>query len=220
MRYDLIIFDFDGVVADSEVLSNQLLADFLTSLGKPTTIEDSMRLFMGRRYEDTKLAVAGWLGKPLPATFDEDYQAWSRPAMRSQVGPVAGVAAFLDSTRSHRRCIASSSSHSWLDHCVDKFGFRDHFGRHLVSGTEVKNGKPAPDIFLLAAERMGVAADRCLVLEDSPAGITGARAAGMRAIGFLGGSHIREDHRQRLEAAGAHAIAGSFADVEALLRVA
>ena len=220
MRYDLIIFDFDGVVADSEVVSNHLLAAFLTKLGKPTTVEDSMRLFMGRRYEDTKRLAAEWLGAPLPPTFDEDYQAWSRPAMRSQVGPVAGVGDFLDSTRAHKRCVASSSSHSWLDHCIDKFRFRDHFGDRLVSGTEVKNGKPAPDIFLLAAERMQALPARCLVLEDSPAGITGARAAGMTAIGFLGGSHIREGHRQSLEAAGAHAIAGTFADVEALLHVA
>ena len=218
MRYDLIIFDFDGVVADSEVLSNELLAAFLTRLGKPTTVDESMRLFMGRRYEDTKLRAAEWLGRPLPATFDEEYQAWSRPAMRSQVGPVVGVDAFLASTRAHRRCIASSSSHSWLDHCVDKFGFREHFGRDLISGTEVKNGKPAPDIFLLAAERMGATPARCIVLEDSPAGITGARTAGMTAVGFLGGSHIRDGHRQALETAGAHAIAGSFADVEALLR--
>lgn len=219
MRYDLIIFDFDGVVADSEVLANDLLAGFLTKLGRPTTIEDSMHLFMGRRYEDTKLRAAEWLGAPLPATFDDDHQAWSRPAMRSQVGPVAGVAEFLDGTRAHKRCIASSSSHSWLDHCIEKFGFRDHFGDRLISGTEVKNGKPAPDIFLLAAERMGAQPSRCIVLEDSPAGIMGARAAGMMAVGFLGGSHIRDGHRQRLEAAGAHAIAGTFADVEALLRV-
>lgn len=217
-RYDLIIFDFDGVIADSEVLSNTLLAGFLTNLGKPTTVEDSMRLFMGRRYEDTRLAAAAWLGRPLHETFDDDYQAWSRPRMRSEVLPVPGVAAFLDETRGRRRCVASSSSHGWLDHCIERFGFRDHFGRHQFSGTEVKDGKPAPDLFLLAAERMGVRPERCIVLEDSAAGVKGARAAGMTAVGFLGGSHIRDGHGAGLETAGAHAIATTFAEAAALLR--
>lgn len=213
----LIIFDFDGVVADSETIANQALADYITTLGKPTTLEDSMRMFMGKRFEDTKRLVVDWIGRELPGTFEQDYRARTRIVMRRDVGPVDGVAAFLDDHAHIARCVASSSSIEWLDHCVDKFGMRAHFGRNLFSATAVKHGKPAPDIFLHAAKEMAVETETTLVIEDSPAGVTGAKAAGMMVIGFLGGSHIRDGHRERLEAAGADHIARSYDDVRRLL---
>ena len=209
-RIDLLIFDFDGVVADSEVLANTALAGYLTAAGRPTTLDDSIRLFMGKRLQDVRMAAEQWLGRPLPDDFETDYRDKTRDLMRRHVRPVAGVGDFLDRHEHIERCVASSSMHGWLDHCVDKFGFRPHFGQRLYSASEVKNGKPAPDIFLLAAERMGVDADRILVIEDSPAGVEGARAAGMEAIGFLGGSHIREGHGLRLEAAGANALVADY----------
>lgn len=213
----LIIFDFDGVVADSETIANQALADYITSLGKPTTLDDSIRLFMGKRFEDTKRLVVEWMGRDLPATFEEDYRAKTRVVMRRDVGPVAGVTAFLDGHGHIARCVASSSSIEWLDHCVDKFAMRSHFGRNLFSATAVKHGKPAPDIFLHAAKQMEADAREALVIEDSPAGVTGAKAAGMTVIGFLGGSHIRDGHRERLEAAGADHIAHSYDDIRRLI---
>jgi HAD superfamily hydrolase (TIGR01509 family) len=213
MKPALLIFDFDGVVAD-----NQLLADYLTLLGKPTTLEQSIQKFMGKRSEDIAIAAGEWLGRQTPATFSDDYRAYSRERMRAEVGPVAGVAEFLAASTQHPLCVASSSNISWLDHCVDKFGFRAHFGANLFSATEVKNGKPAPDIFLLAAERMGVAPKAAVVIEDSPAGVIGARAAGMTTIGFVGGSHILDGHRARLLDAGAHAIADSYAGLAVMLR--
>ena len=94
---------------------------------------------------------------------------------------------------------------------------RNHFGRNLFSATVVKHGKPAPDIFLHAAKQMDAATDTALVIEDSPAGVTGAKAAGMTVIGFLGGSHSRDGHRERLEAAGADHIAQSYDDIRRLL---
>ncbi len=213
----LLVFDFDGVVADSELLANQMLADYLTLLGRPTTVDQSMAAFMGRRSEDVAIAAQAWLGRDVVG-FTDRYRDYSRGRMREEVGPVPGAAGFLDVSSEHPRCIASSSNITWLDHCVDKFGFRSHFGQNLFSATDVKNGKPAPDIFLLAAERMRSRPETAIVIEDSPAGVAGARAAGMTAIGFLGGSHIRDGHRARLLDAGAHAVAESYVELGLLIQ--
>jgi HAD superfamily hydrolase (TIGR01509 family) len=214
----LLILDFDGVVADSETLANTLLADSITQIGVPTTIDDCIRLFMGKRWEDCRAAIVDWIGAPLPDDFEDRHRLRSRLAMRRDVGPVSGVAAFLDAHAHLARCVASSSSPEWLDHCVDKFGFRSHFGANLFSATKVANGKPAPDIFLLAANSMKVAPEACVVVEDSASGILGARAAGMTVIGFLGASHIRDGHGERLKAAGAHHLAADYAEVAHLIQ--
>jgi len=214
---ELIIFDCDGVVADSETLANQLLAESISRMGRPTTMEDSIRLFMGKRWEDCKRAIVDWTGEPLPPSFEADHRALSHGRMRSEVSSVPGLEAFLEAHRSYPKCIASSSEHAWLNHCVDKFGLRPHFGVNLFSAVEVANGKPAPDIFLYAARRMGFPPEACLVLEDSPSGVTGAVAAGMTAMGFLGGSHVLVGHAERLRSAGAHHLARNFAEVTQLL---
>ncbi|MGE0698253.1 MAG: HAD family hydrolase [Hyphomicrobiaceae bacterium] len=213
----LIVLDFDGVVADSEMLANTLLADSLTRFGKPTTLDDSIRLFMGKRWEDTHRAIETWIGGPVPEAFVEAHRARSKAVMRRDVGPVVGAADFLHAHAHIPRCVASSSSIEWLDHCVDKFGFRSHLGRNLFSATEVSNGKPAPDIFLLAADRMGVSPRDCVVVEDSPSGVIGARAAGMTVVGFLGASHIRDGHGERLREAGAHHLAHNFGTISRLI---
>lgn len=214
---DLIILDFDGVIADSETLANTLLADSITQIGVPTTLDDCIRLFMGKRWEDCRTAVSEWIGGPLPDDFEESHMARSRLVMRRDVGPVSGVAEFLAAYSHLPRCVASSSSPEWLNHCVDKFGFRRHFGANLFSATEVANGKPAPDIFLRAAHRMGASPAASLVIEDSVSGVMGARAAGMTVIGFLGASHIRNGHAELLTAAGAHHLAADYTEVARLI---
>ncbi|MEZ5815951.1 MAG: HAD-IA family hydrolase [Hyphomicrobiaceae bacterium] len=214
----LVIFDFDGVVADSEMLANTLLADSITThLGKPTTLDDSIRLFMGKRWEDCRSAIVDWVGAPLPEGFEERHRARSKAIMRRDVGPVAGLVSFLEASGHLPRCVASSSSPEWLNHCVEKFGVRHHFGDRLYSATQVANGKPAPDIFFHAARSMGAAPEDCVVLEDSPTGVLGARAAGMTVIGFLGASHIRDGHAARLAEAGAHHLAEDYRAVARLL---
>jgi HAD superfamily hydrolase (TIGR01509 family) len=160
-------------------------------------------LFLGKSKADTRRAAEAWLGRPLPDDFETREQDETSAMIRREVQPIPGVTSFLAATREVPRCVASSSPHDWLDHCVDKFRFRDHFGTNLFSATEVARGKPAPDLFLHAAERMGVAPARVLVIEDSPAGVMGAKAAGMETVGFLGGSHVRAGHGLRLDAAGA-----------------
>ncbi len=214
---DLLIFDFDGVVADSETISNQQLADYLTSLGHPTTLDDAMRLFMGKRHVDTLAAIEAYIDRPIPDDFETAYRARTRVAMRAQVRPIPGVQSFLETRAEFKRCVASSSSREWLDHCVDAFGFRHAFGDNLFSATLVANGKPAPDIFLLAAREMAVEPSATIVIEDSPTGVKGGVAAGCRVIGFLGGSHIRDGHADKLRAASAHAIAHDYEEVAHLI---
>jgi HAD superfamily hydrolase (TIGR01509 family) len=217
---DLLIFDFDGVVADSETIANQQLAKYLTGLGHPTSLDEAMRLFMGKRHVDTLSAIETYIGRPIPDDYEETHRAETRVVMRAQVQPISGVRAFLERPAAFKRCVASSSGPEWLDHCVDAFGFRHAFGRNLFSATRVANGKPAPDIFLLAAREMGVKPSDAIVIEDSPTGVRGGIAAGCRVIGFLGGSHIRDGHADKLLAAGAHAIAHDYDEVAHLIGAA
>ena len=213
----VLIFDFDGVVADSETVSNQSLADYLTAIGHPTTLDEAMHMFMGRHYADMVLAVERYIGKPMPADYETFHRERVRVSMRQEVGPVSGVSAFLDAHKHLAKCVASSSSRAWLDHCVDKFGFRSHFGENLFSATLVANGKPAPDIYLMAAREMSFLPAQAIVLEDSPTGVRAGVAAGMHVIGFIGGSHIRHGHADKLRAAGAHAIADTFDEVTEMI---
>jgi HAD superfamily hydrolase (TIGR01509 family) len=192
------------------MLSNTLLADFLTREGRETSVEDSMRLFMGRRWTDNLQRIALHLGAPLSQDFEERYRAFARPRMRRDVVAVAGVIAFIRSFAHLRHCIASSSGLDWLQHTIERFGLAAHFADRMFSGTEVVNGKPAPDLFLLAAERMRARPSHTLVIEDSPAGIEAARAAGMIAIGMTAASHAQNGLGERLLQAGAHHVSGSF----------
>jgi HAD superfamily hydrolase (TIGR01509 family) len=216
---ELIILDFDGVIADSELLSNTLLAEFLTQEGLPTTVDDAISRYMGRRWPDTQARIRDEFARPLPEDFFARYSAFENGRMRREVNAVAGVVAFLEAHVQKKFCVASSSSISWLDHGVDKFGLRGVLGRNLFSATEVKSGKPAPDIFLHAAAQMGVVPAKCAVLEDSVAGVQGGVAAGMTTIGFLGGAHIRAGHGDKLQAAGAHFLARDYGEVVGLLNL-
>lgn len=213
----LIILDFDGVVADSELLSNTLLADYISSCGRPTTVEHAIERYMGRRWEDCEAAIAADFGAAMPVDFRDQYRAFSSGRMREHVQPVPGIVALLEANPASTFCVASSSSISWLDHVVDKFELRPALGTNLFSATEVGRGKPAPDIFLHAAARMGVAPERCVVIEDSVAGVQGGVAAGMPVIGFLGGAHIRDGHGPSLQVAGACVLATGHGDVARLL---
>ena len=215
----LIILDFDGVVADSELLANTLLAEFISSHGRPTTVDHAISNYMGRRWEDCQTTIAAEFGAPLPADFHEQYRTYSGTRMRDEVQPVPQITAFLTANRAHTFCVASSSNPSWLDHGVDKFALRDYLGTNIFSATQVARGKPAPDIFLHAASRMGVPPHDCVVIEDSIAGVQGAVAAGMPVIGFLGGAHIRDGHGDGLHAAGVSALASSYAEIALMLRI-
>jgi beta-phosphoglucomutase-like phosphatase (HAD superfamily) len=161
-----IVFDFDGVLADSEILSNKVLAEMVSELGVPTTLEDSFRLYMGKRFDEVIAAVEAAVGRPLPG-FADDYPRRIAECFRRDLRPVDGARAFLDTFVDLPRCIASSSSPERLKLSLDVLGFEPMFGDNVFSASQVTRGKPHPDIFLFAAERMGMNAARGIVIEAS-----------------------------------------------------
>lgn len=214
----LIIFDFDGVLADSELLANAVLAEAVSELGVPTTAEDSLRVFMGKRFEEVIAAVQSTIGRPVPADFPHEFQRRTLQRLRDELQMVEGARGYIDAFRSVPRCIASSSSPDRLALCLDVLQLSELFGPHVFSASQVARGKPHPDIFLHAAEQMNVEPRDALVIEDSTGGVQAAVAAGMTVIGLLAASHIRDGHAERLRTAGAHYVAATFAEAERISR--
>ncbi|MEE4546319.1 HAD family hydrolase [Streptomyces sp. V4-01] len=187
MRYELIIFDNDGVLVDSEPLSNTILAGYLTELGHPTTYDESVRDYMGAAIHRVHDVVLERSGQVLPAEFEATYHARVFAAFERELRAVAGVEVVLEKLAADGvpYCLASSGSHERIRVALRTTGLYARFGeRRLFSSQDVGRGKPAPDLFLHAAARMGVAPERCAVVEDSPLGVQAARAAGMTVFGF------------------------------------
>lgn len=187
MRYELVIFDNDGVLVDSEPLSNTILAAYLTELGHPTSYEDSLRDYMGAAVHRVHDLVGERTGRQLPADFDDVLHARVFEAFERELEPVDGVAELLAKLTADgvRYCVASSGSHQRIRVGHRKTGLDRWFDDSIVfSAQDVGRGKPAPDLFLHAAARMGVAPERCVVVEDSPLGVAAARAAGMDVYAF------------------------------------
>ncbi|MFC7310744.1 HAD family hydrolase [Streptomyces monticola] len=187
MRYDLVIFDNDGVLVDSEPISNTILADYLTELGHPTTYEESLRDYMGAAVHRVHDLVAERSGQRLPDDFDEKYHERVFAAFQRELKPVAGVDEVLGKLTAEGvpYCVASSGSHERIEVGHHKTGLSEWFEEEWIfSSQDVGKGKPAPDLFLYAAQNMGVAPERCVVIEDSPLGVQAARAAGMDVYGF------------------------------------
>ncbi|WP_329136712.1 HAD family hydrolase [Streptomyces sp. NBC_00670] len=187
MRYDLVIFDNDGVLVDSEPLSNTLLAAYLTELGHPTSYEDSLRDYMGAAMHRVHDLIEERTGQRLPEDFDDVFHARVFAAFERELRPVAGVGAVLEKLAADGvpYCVASSGSHERIRVGHRAAGLGQWFEEsRIFSSQDVGRGKPAPDLFLYAAERMGVPAERCAVVEDSPLGVRAAVAAGMDVYGF------------------------------------
>ncbi|GAA2574807.1 MULTISPECIES: HAD family hydrolase [Streptomyces] len=187
MRYDLVIFDNDGVLVDSEPISNRLLAGCLTELGHPTSYEDSLRDYMGGAMHRVHDLVLERTGRRLPDDFDDVFHERVFAAFERELEPVQGAVGVLEKLAADgvAYCVASSGSHERIRVGHRKTGLDRWFddGR-IFSSQDVGRGKPAPDLFLHAAERMGVAPQRCAVIEDSPLGVRAAVAAGMDVYGF------------------------------------
>jgi HAD superfamily hydrolase (TIGR01509 family) len=187
MRYDLIIFDNDGVLVDSEPISNTLLAAYLTELGHPTSYEDSLRDYMGSAMHRIHDIVLERTGQRLPDDFDDVFHARVFAAFERELKPVPGAGQVLEKLAADGvpYCVASSGSHERIRVGHRTTGLDRWFddGR-VFSSQDVGRGKPAPDLFLHAAERMGVRPERCAVVEDSPLGVRAANSAGMDVYGF------------------------------------
>ncbi|MFI5798844.1 HAD family hydrolase [Streptomyces sp. NPDC051677] len=187
MRYDLVIFDNDGVLVDSEPISNRLLAAYLSELGHPTSYEESIRDYMGSAMHRIHELVEERTGERLPAEFDDTFHRRVFAAFERELEPVAGAVDVLAKLAADGvpYCVASSGSHERIRVGHRTTGLDRWFeDARIFSSQDVGKGKPAPDLFLYAAQRMGVAPGRCVVVEDSPLGVQAAVAAGMDVLGF------------------------------------
>ncbi len=217
MRFDLVIFDCDGVLIDSELLSIQADIECLAEYGIELPAEEILERYTG-------ISMAGMLadletryGWTLP-DFADRHGRRLRILFEAGLRAVPGVTAMLDSLAS-KSCVASSGTPERLRHALSLVGLFERFDPHIFSATMVARGKPAPDLFLHAADRMGVRPERCLVVEDSVPGVAAAVAAGMTAIGFTGGSHCPPGHDSRLAGEGAALVIDRMAQlVPALAR--
>ncbi len=210
-----IIFDFDGVIADSEVLANTVLAEKLSGLGLPTTLDDALDRYQGRRQAEVEALITAGLGGTLPAGFSDELKRATLMRLATDLVEVPGATVFIRSLTGFRTCIASSSSVERLGVCLEALGLTDDFRGRVFSAEMVRRGKPHPDIFLHAAAELGVAPSQCIVIEDSPSGVQAGVAAGMTVIGLCAASHIRAGHADLLMRAGAAFVARSWGEVSA-----
>jgi HAD superfamily hydrolase (TIGR01509 family) len=214
-----LIFDFDGVLLESEFEGNRQLAALLTDLGHRHTVEETLRNYVGLSGKDFIAAIEERIGTELPPEFHEQMKEKSRRALREGIEAVVGAVEFVRSLPADLpRAIASSSSTRWLNGHLAHLGLADAFGAHVYSGHEhVDRGKPAPDIYLYAARRLGVPIEQAVVIEDSPVGVTGALASGARVIGLAAGSHCLGGHEKILRNLGVAEIACDFGELRRLL---
>ncbi len=206
------------MLADSEVLSNSVIAEIVTELGVPTSLDDAYRTYMGKRLEDVIATIETVTGRRLPPDFADAYQRRTFEAFRARLKPVEGAREFLSAWREVPNCIASSSSPERLALSLDVLDMTAMFEGRVFSASNVARGKPHPDIFLHAAEQLGVAPRECVVIEDSVGGITAARAAGCTSIGFTAAGHVQPGHDARLRDAGADYVVASFAELDRIIR--
>ena len=216
-RPELVIFDCDGVLVDSEPISLARLTENLRRIGVPIDLATVARRFTGTSMTSIMAHVAADYGVPTPEGFVDAVRADTLRAFDAELQAIAGAAAVL-ATMPDRRCVASSSDPQRLRHALSLTGLLEHFGGHVFSATMVARGKPFPDLLLFAAERMGVAPGNCVVIEDSVPGVTAARAAGMPVLGFCGGGHWAHDRAGAdLLAAGALRVFDEFTTLPHLL---
>ena len=183
---ELVIFDCDGVLVDSERISVRVDVAVLAQLGWPMTEAEVVERFMGRTEADMAAEIEAHLGRPLPANWEEPFRHLYREAFEAELKPVPGILEALDAIAGPI-CVASSGTHERMRYTLGLTGLYPRFAGRIFSASEVARGKPAPDLFLHAASRMGVRPAACAVVEDSRYGVEAARGAGMRAFGYAGG---------------------------------
>jgi HAD superfamily hydrolase (TIGR01509 family) len=183
---ELVILDCDGVLVDSEKIAVKVDAVVLAGLGWPLSEDEIVERFVGRSLADVGAAIEQHLGRPLPEDWASRNRHLYLEAFERDLTPVDGVVEALDAL-TLPTCVASSSSHEGLRHTLGLTGLYERFAGRIFSSADVARGKPAPDLFLHAARSLGVAPDRCVVVEDSRYGVEAARAAGMRSYGYCGG---------------------------------
>jgi HAD superfamily hydrolase (TIGR01509 family) len=208
----VVIFDCNGVLVDSEPIVSAVLADAFGRVGVALTADEVMRQFHGRRTKDVFAIVEKATDRRLPVGFRSNVAADILQRLQSELRAVAHVAHALSWLRGPK-AVASSSAIDRMQLSLEVTNLLRFFGPRLFSASEVDKGKPAPDLYLLAADRMKVKPSECIVVEDSAAGVAAAAAAGMMPIGFVGGSHAGGELTRELLDVGARAV---IADMRAL----
>ncbi|MDQ2632167.1 MAG: HAD family phosphatase [Pseudomonadota bacterium] len=209
MADKLIIFDCDGVLVDSEPLAAEAYERVYEKYGMSGVGADIIAQCIGMKQADILVKIRELTGHRFPDHAHDDIWAETKQLFTEKLAETEGLRHFLENLPT-ARCVASSSSLERIHHSLDITGLTRFFGEAIFSSSMVKHGKPAPDIFLHAAEKMAAAPSRCVVIEDSPLGIEGAVAANMTAIGYTGGGHTYNGHGARLMSRGAVAACASW----------
>ena len=208
----LVIFDCDGVLIDSEIVAARLEAEAITALGLPMTAETICSRFAGTTTKEVWQTLERELGRPLPPGFFESHLAHVREVFSRELEAIPGARVALEAL-DRPYCVASSTRLPALVDNLATCGLVDLLDGRVFSASQVKRAKPAPDVFMFAASQMGADPAECLVIEDSVAGVLAARAADMRAIGFVGGGHAGPDLAARLTEAGATRVIAHMRDL-------
>lgn len=202
---ELIIFDCDGVLIDSEIITCSAEAEALSAVGFEITCEGVIERFAGLPSEAMYATIEAELGHALPTDFEARVKKQVLERYRTDVQAIEGVAEVLSLMKA-KKCVASSSEPTKLALGLIETGLFELLYPHVFSTALVERGKPHPDLFLFSANAMGVDPSDCIVVEDSVAGVSAARAAGMKSIGFVGGSHCLPHHSESLVEVGAETV--------------
>ena len=197
-RFGLVIFDCDGVLVDSELITNRVFAQMLNELGIAISLEDMFERFVGRSMPQCLEILAKLLGRPVPQHFVEEFQTRSATALKAELKAVPDIEMVLAAMRVPY-CVASSGTHEKMHTTLGVTGLLAQFRGKMYSVTEVAQSKPFPDVFLHAARQHGVMPADCAVIEDTPTGVRAGVAAGMTVFGYCALTP-----KQRLIEAGAH----------------
>lgn len=204
--FDLVIFDCDGVLVDSEILATQVTCQVLADIGLSMSVTEAISVLVGFDARIARRKLEEALGCLLPVDFESRVASRLNEAFNSRLQPISGMTELLQNL-SYPFCVTSNSGHERLRCTFSATGLSSLVDGRVFSAEDVAQGKPAPDLFMHAARTMGhVPADRCLVIEDSLTGVTAARAANMKVIGFCGGAHIQPGHDRELLLSGAERI--------------
>lgn len=215
-RFDLVIFDCDGVLIESEILSIEAEARVFSRHGLPVDADFVFEHCTGLSWKSELAFMEDHFKVKLPESISAEAASEIEHELTTRLVAMAGIEAALDALPIPV-CVASSSTPERLRLSLGKVGLYDRLAPHIFSSTMVKNGKPAPDLFLYAADAMKTAPDRCVVIEDSLHGVRAAKAAGMTVIGFTGGGHCRKGHDRRLLEAGADRLVTHHDELAAVL---
>lgn len=213
MRYEAILFNFDGVIINSKRFSTLALTETLAEAGLPISLEDALRDFSAKRWRDVLALIEKRMGQEIPDSLIIQQYKRMRRRVTLEVGTMPGVESFLDLTSGVPRAIAASSEMIWIEQTAARFGLGHHFGEHIYTTATLANDKPDPEIYALIAQKLGLAPKRMIAIEDNAVGVSAAVAAGVSVIGFIGGSHIQPGDTEAMKAAGARMVAEDFEDV-------